>query len=62
MDKAINLPQSTPDIDFWKGFLFGTMAGMVIAAYTYALTDFKLLNPEKILTPLNEMAEKAAAA
>lgn len=28
-----------PKIDFWKGIVLGTLAGMAIAAYTYSIAD-----------------------
>jgi hypothetical protein len=32
-------------IDFWKGITLGTMAGMTIAAFTYAIVDPAIKEP-----------------
>ncbi|MGC2161563.1 MAG: hypothetical protein WA634_06635 [Silvibacterium sp.] len=40
-----NMEKLAAQTDFWRGILFGAMAGMVIATYAYAITDFKFKEP-----------------
>jgi len=54
-------PVSEANSDFWKGFLLGTVAGMVIAAYSYVMTDFKPASSRRRLAPVNHLAQKPAA-
>lgn len=62
MDNAVNLPSpSEPDSDFWKGFLLGTVAGMVIAAYSYVMTDFNFAKPMRRFVTAKPIAQKPAA-
>jgi hypothetical protein len=62
MENAVkpSLP-SDIDPDFWKGFLFGAMAGMVIAAYTYAINDFARPRFRRVPGNIKPIPGKAAA-
>jgi hypothetical protein len=46
MDNIGTKPESTKAIkaEFWKGVMLGTMAGMIIAAFTYEVVDRDLRN------------------
>jgi hypothetical protein len=62
MDNAVNLPPpSEPDSDFWKGFLLGTVAGMVVAAYSYVMTDFNFARPMRRFVSAKTVARNPAA-
>ncbi|HTV04724.1 MAG TPA: hypothetical protein VME86_05095 [Acidobacteriaceae bacterium] len=62
MDKVVNLPPpSESETNFWKGFLLGTMAGMVVAAYTYVMTDFNFHKPIRRSAPTTPIAQRPAA-
>lgn len=52
MDKTEN--KAVNGSDFWKGLMMGTMAGMLIAAYTYGIAD----RSEKVI---DQTATKKAA-
>ena len=62
MDNAVNLPPpSEPEREFWKGFLVGAMTGMVVAAYTYVMTDFNFYKPMRRFAPAKPIAQRPAA-
>lgn len=68
MDNAVtSLPPSEPeslpepDTDFWKGFLLGAMAGMIVAGYTYVMADFNFAKPIRHLMETKLISQKRAA-
>lgn len=62
MDNVVNLPPpSGPEPEFWKGFLLGAMTGMVVAAYTYVMTDFSFAKPIRRFAPARSLSQKPAA-
>lgn len=62
MDNAVNFPPPTDsEADFWKGFLLGAVTGMVIAAYTYVMTDFNLQSPTRRFGPAKPISKKNVA-
>jgi hypothetical protein len=63
MDNVVNLPPPSAgsEPEFWKGFLLGAMTGMVIAAYTYVMTDFNFGKPIRRFVPAKPISQKPAA-
>jgi hypothetical protein len=58
-----NLENSMPlHIDFWKGLVLGTMAGMIIAACTYSRADRNFKEPGETSSSVTPVQNRKTAA